>query len=64
MPEARSESNKKILIRILVHFLRRKKLPPYSNCSNHIYVEFYRASNYKTNIYYFYKSIELHLIKG
>jgi hypothetical protein len=43
---------------------KEKKLLPYNNYSNHVYVEFYCASNGKMTIFYFCKSIELYSIKG
>jgi hypothetical protein len=30
---------------------KEKKLPPYNNCSNHVYVEFYCASDSETTIF-------------
>jgi hypothetical protein len=58
-----SESNK-IFGTHLSPLFKEKKLPPYNNCSNHVYVEFYYASNGKRVIFYFCRSIELYLIKG
>jgi hypothetical protein len=43
---------------------KEKKLPPCNNCSNHVYIKFYCASNGKTTIFYFCKSMEFYLIKG
>jgi hypothetical protein len=43
---------------------KEKILQPYNNCSNHIYVTFYCASNGKKIIFCFCISIELCLIKG
>jgi hypothetical protein len=67
MPEAlselNSESNEKKLIRILVHF-QRKKTAYIQKYINKIYVKFNCASDEKKITFYFCKFIELYLIKG
>jgi hypothetical protein len=56
LPEARSESKKK-LVSALVHLLRRKN-HRYSNSINKTFIKYDCASNGKKIIFYFFKSIE------
>jgi hypothetical protein len=58
-----SESKKKFSTHFSPLF-KEKKLPPYNNCNNHVYVEFYCALIGEAINFYFCKSIELYLIKG
>jgi hypothetical protein len=58
IPKSKIQNQKK---KISTHFgplFKKKKLPPYNNCINNIYVKCYCASNGKMIIFYFCKSID------
>jgi hypothetical protein len=64
MPESKIQNQIKKFDMHFSPLFKEKKLPPYNNCSNYVYVKFYCASNNKTTVFYFCKSTELYLIKG